>query len=399
MEQQLYELPEGWEWNDLGSVTEFKNGFAFKSKDFSSSGLPILRISNIQSGGILFERTAYFPEYLLDDKTLKCFVEKEDVVIAMSGATTGKVAINNSGQRLLQNQRVGRFLIPDKTLRRYVYLFLSAKVPENLQKSLGAAQPNLSTAQIKGIKIPLPPLNEQKRIIAKLDALFTRIDTAITHLQQTLELSKALFSSAYTLAFDEIDAHVVELGSIVGFFNGFAFKGKDLIDDGLPVLRISNIQRGGIDFSRMAYFPEQKVSHDIKRFYVEPEDIVIAMSGATTGKVGINDSGMRLLQNQRVGRFVIKNEYTRKFVYQFLSIKVEENLQQALGAAQPNLSTKQIKEIKIPIPPLEAQKAIVSHLDSLTERIRTLESATQEKLSDLTALKASLLDAAFKGQL
>lgn len=114
MEQVLYELPRGWEWNDLGAVADFKNGFAFKSKDFVATGIPLLRISNIQSGGISFKRTAYIPEDFIDDKISMCFVEKEDVVIAMSGATTGKVAINDSGQRLLQNQRVGRFVIPNE---------------------------------------------------------------------------------------------------------------------------------------------------------------------------------------------------------------------------------------------------------------------------------------------
>ncbi len=69
---------------------------------------------------------------------------------------------------------------------------------------MGAAQPNLSTTQIKDIKIPLPPLDEQKRIVAKLDALFSRIDTAITHLQETLELSKALFASALNTEFIEV---------------------------------------------------------------------------------------------------------------------------------------------------------------------------------------------------
>jgi type I restriction enzyme S subunit len=68
-------------------------------------------------------------------------------------------------------------------------------------------------------------------------------------------------------------------------------------------------------------------------------------------------------------------------------------------AAQKNINLRVLSEIEIPIPPLDEQKHIVTHLDALSERIAILESSTQEKLNDLKNLKASLLDAAFKGQL
>src|SRR5690554_987986 len=195
MEQVLYKLPDGWEWKSLGDLVEFKNGYAFKSNVFSDSGIPVLRISNIQSGGISDRNMAYIPSEKLDVKAADFYVEPGDIVIAMSGATTGKVATNNTEDRLLQNQRVGRFIITNKIFRKYVLYYLGNKVEENLQKSLGAAQPNLSTAQIKEIKIPIQPANEQKRIVEKLDALLTRIDTVIEHLQESVALADALYAS------------------------------------------------------------------------------------------------------------------------------------------------------------------------------------------------------------
>jgi len=68
-------------------------------------------------------------------------------------------------------------------------------------------------------------------------------------------------------------------------------------------------------------------------------------------------------------------------------------------AAQKNINLRILSGIEIPLPPLEEQQRIVTHLDALAERTRTLETTTKEKLDDLTALKASLLDAAFRGQL
>ncbi|MFC4995660.1 restriction endonuclease subunit S [Rubritalea tangerina] len=186
---------------------------------------------------------------------------------------------------------------------------------------------------------------------------------------------------------------------MVDFKNGYAFKSKDFCDSGVPVLRISNIQKGGIDYGRMTYVPDNTINDKTEQFYVEPNEIVIAMSGATTGKIAMNDTGKRLLQNQRVGRFIIKCETLRNFVFLFLETKVEENLQQALGAAQPNLSTKQIKELQIPLPPLAEQQKIVAKLDALSAKCRALETATSQQLERLESLKASLLDTAFKGKL
>jgi len=93
----------------LGEVCDFQNGFAFKSKLFTREGLPILRISNIQQDKISYNRLAFFKKesYNIDFEKYK--VKKGDLVIAMSGATTGKLAISNTGENFYLNQRVGKF--------------------------------------------------------------------------------------------------------------------------------------------------------------------------------------------------------------------------------------------------------------------------------------------------
>src|SRR5699024_9722272 len=96
--------------------------------------------------------------------------------IAMSGATTGKIGINNTDKVFYLNQRVGKFKPKENLDKSFLYYFLASKVKESLRISLGAAQPNLSSTQIKNFKIPLPPLPEQRRIVSKLDGLFAEID-------------------------------------------------------------------------------------------------------------------------------------------------------------------------------------------------------------------------------
>lgn len=413
MEQVLYQLPDGWEWKSLGDLVEFKNGYAFKSNVFSDSGIPVLRISNIQSGGISDRNMAYIQSEKLDVKAADFYVEPGDIVIAMSGATTGKVATNNTEDRLLQNQRVGRFIITDKTFRKYVLYYLENKVEENLQKSLGAAQPNLSTAQIKEIKIPIQPANEQKRIVEKLDALLTRIDTVIEHLQESVTLANTLYKSCVNQTFNPLNSiknpdnsylipknwQWISLGEFVDFRNGYAFKSSNFSDMGVPVLRISNIQDGSVSTKNMVYISENKLDKNALQFFIEPGDIVIAMSGATTGKVAINNTDLRYLQNQRVGRFIVSDSHLKKYIFYYLESKMEENLNKSLGAAQPNLSTAQIKEIMIPTQPKETQVEIVNKLDGFSKTNKMITLVLHEKISELTTLKTSILDSAFKGEL
>lgn len=139
MTQELYELPEGWEWKRLDEIAEFGNGYAFKSSEFSAEGIPVLRISNIQDGKISHQNMAYITKDKLNKNADRFYIEPNDIVIAMSGATTGKIALNNTNQRLLQNQRVGRIATSNEVLRRYLYYFLGSRVEENLRRSLGAA--------------------------------------------------------------------------------------------------------------------------------------------------------------------------------------------------------------------------------------------------------------------
>ena len=107
-----------------------------------------------------------------------------DLVIAMSGATTGKLGFNRTTDTFLLNQRVGKLdLVLVNSL--YTYLFLSTRIEENLRISAGSAIPNLSTSQINNLLIPLPPLAEQKRIVAKVDQLMALYDELDTKLRQS----------------------------------------------------------------------------------------------------------------------------------------------------------------------------------------------------------------------
>jgi len=124
-----------------------------------------------------------------------------------------------------------------------------------------------------------------------------------------------------------------KLGEVCDFQNGFAFKSKLFKEKGFPVLRISNIQNDRISYNRLVFFDKNNYKEDFDRYQALKGDLVIAMSGATTGKLAICDADEIFYLNQRVGKFKPKKDLSNDYLYHFLSTKIEENLKISAGSA------------------------------------------------------------------
>ena len=174
-DEKTFELPFGWKWARLGNVIDYVNGFAFSSKDFTTQGIGVVKIGDIQQGKIEPEFMSRISEDAVNVLEARLQVIKGDLVIAMSGATTGKLGFNDTEEIFYLNQRVGK-IVPFIISKRFLYFDLTTKIAENLKKSFGSAIPNLSTEQINTIVTALPPIQEQHRIVAKVDELMALCD-------------------------------------------------------------------------------------------------------------------------------------------------------------------------------------------------------------------------------
>ena len=183
-----------------------------------------------------------------------------------------------------------------------------------------------------------------------------------------------------------------KLGEVSSFQNGFAFKSNLFRKEGCPIVRISNIQNEEVQTDDIVYFNKEDYPVNFDNYKIIPNDILIAMSGGTTGKLGINTTNTIFYQNQRVG--VIREDkktLNHRFLFYFLHTKSEESLKIAAGAAQPNLSTAQIKDFIIPLPPLSEQQSIVEYLDSASAKIDAMKANAEKALNEAKALfQASL---------
>lgn len=187
------EFPE-WEDLSIGNLCQVKGGFAFKSQEFKKEGVPIIRISNISNKNNFIESdNMVFSNKRLNDKNY--IIQKGDLLIAMSGATTGKASIYNHDKPAYLNQRVGIFKSKNKKL---FYPFLvqyifSEIFRKNLSTLLVAgAQPNVSSFDIESLPFPFPSENEQKRIGLLLSRIDLQIENVTSQIDNTNQIKRGL---------------------------------------------------------------------------------------------------------------------------------------------------------------------------------------------------------------
>lgn len=201
----------------LGDHCKLISGFAFKSKDLGTSGVPVVKIKNVNNKTVDLSDTQYFPEELITSKHDKFFLEKGDVLIAMTGqgsvGRVGRINVDNAS-RILLNQRVGKFSVAPTLDLGYLYYVLSSDYYENIlfNAAIGSGQPNLSPANVYNVEIPYAKLSKQKAIAHILGSLDDKIELN-RQINETLEaMAQALFKSWF-VDFDPVIDNALAAGN------------------------------------------------------------------------------------------------------------------------------------------------------------------------------------------
>ncbi|WP_257933329.1 type I restriction/modification system, specificity subunit [Campylobacter lari] len=188
----------------------------------------------------------------------------------------------------------------------------------------------------------------------------------------------------------EIPEHweVVKINKIVTFVNGYAFENFDFNPTfEIPVIRIGDIQKEKILYDNCL---KTKEKEKLKQFLISNNDILIALSGATTGKIAFCDTDNKAYINQRVA---IVRSKLKLVKYYFLTRGFSLLIELACnGSAQPNISTKEIGEFKIPLPPLKEQEQITNFLDEKCEKIKNFIEKKEKLISLLKEQKQALIN-------
>lgn len=399
-------MKEGWTYEKLGEVCDTINGL-WKGKKPPFVNVGVIRNANFTKDFTLrFDNIEYLD--VEERQYSKRKLQKGDLIVEKSGGSEKQPV----GRAVLFDRENGEFSfsnftsvlrIKDKNtlLSEFLYkylLFIYKRGDTSTMQKATTGIHNIEFEKYLNIDVPCIPLSEQRSIVTRLDAAFSHIDALKANAEKQLNEARKLFQAELTECMKPKEGwEEKKLGEVSSFQNGFAFKSNLFKKEGSPIIRISNIQNESIQTDDIVYFDKADYPINFDNYKIYPQDILIAMSGGTTGKLGINTTDSIFYQNQRVGVIRENKKFLdHRFLFYFLQTKSEESLKIAAGAAQPNLSTTQIKGFIMPVPLLEVQRQIVSHLDSLSSNIRKLEELQQKTIAECDALKQAMLREVFE---
>ena len=359
--------PDGVEFKKLGEVCDFVNGFAFKSSLFKNIGLPIIRITNINGISINMDDLKFFDakDYNINLQTFK--IEKGDILIAMSGATTGKIGCYNNNNIAYINQRVGKFVPNNSFLEnRYLFHFLRSKTNELYIMAGGGAQPNLSSIKLlNNFSIPIPPLEIQQEIVRILDN-FTELTNELTN-ELTARKKQYEYYRDKLLTFDKDDDKVkwMKLGEIGTFIRGNGLQKKDFTETGFPCIHYGQIHThygtstdSTISYTSYALAEKlRKASYGNLIIATTSEDVNgVCKACAWLGKTDVAVSGDAYIYRHNQNPKYISYMFQTKLFYEYKK-------RAATGTKVIRVSGESMNNFVIPIPSLETQQHIVSILD------------------------------------
>lgn len=403
---ELYQLPAGWEWKRLVEVCKKITDGAHQSPKTIDKGKPYITVRDIQGNGqIDFDGCKFISnedfELLVKNN---CKPNKGDVLLSKDG-TVGKVSLVKDNTAFVVLSSLAILSPSNNLLPEFLknYLLSPYFVEAALNSKTGAAIKRIVLKAIKEFYIPVPPLEEQERIVQKLDALFERIDKAIALLQKNIDAADNFMNSVLNDVFSALEQNYNKhsVDELCTKITDGTHSTPCYTDSGVPFLSVKDISNGVINFSNTRFISLEEHKLLSKRCNVEKNDILYTKVG-TTGIAKVVDVDNEFSIFVSIALLKPKHDiiYNKFFQYMLNSPNCYSQAQKLTrGVANRNLVLKDIKGIIFPIPPYQLQQNIVTYLDGVSAQIEQVKSSQQQKMQNLLDLKSSILDQAFHGKL
>ncbi|TLT08482.1 hypothetical protein FE243_00910 [Aliarcobacter thereius] len=372
---ELYSLPNGWEWKKLEDVC---------GKDSSNISLKTIENDN----GIY---PIYGAKGLI--KTISSYRREEPyIAIIKDGAGVGRVMICDEKSSIIATMQ---YLIPKNNVSlKFLFYFLS--IIDFSHYINGATIPHIYYKDYKNNPFPLPPLEEQKRIVEKLDLLFTKIDKAIEFHQKNCEEADIFMASVLNDVFVELEEkyekkqlnEIVIFGgkniSTLEYPNLIYFSLEDIETQTGKILNYKTVNESGVKGTAVS-FDDNVVLYSKLRPYLN-KVIVPNLEGCATTELVV------LKPKDKLDKYFLASYLRSSNIVNFLN-------NDSMGAKMPRTNMKTFRNLDIPLPPLKTQQKVVAYLDEISNKIEKIKQIQKEKMQSLKELKASILDKAFKGEL
>lgn len=385
----------------LGDVCKVQGGYAFKSKEFQKDSIPIIRIGNIQDNEVEIDYNVCFTKEFLN-KHPEFEIKYGDILIAMSGATVGKIGKYQNDTKALLNQRVGNFIVTEKLEKRYLYFLLQSPLFEKfiLNNAFGCAQPNISSKQIEEFEFYNYDNVEQIEIANQLDKVQEIIDFRKKQIQELDELIKSQYVEMFgNQIFNDKNINLIEMPNVCEIIDGDRGKNYPKAEEFFKeeyclFLNAKNVTTNGFSFENCMYITEEK-DKKLRNGKLKRGDVVLTTRG-TVGNLAFYteeipfenvriNSGMVILRMKKD----IINEifFIEQFKMQLDNIKSKI----ANGSAQPQLPITKMYGIKILLPNIELQNQFAN----IVKQIDKQKFEIQKSLEETQKLQESLMNKYF----
>ena len=401
-----------WLTKKLGEICDFQNGL-WTGKKPPYKKVQVLRNTNFKNndGTLNYDDVA---EIEVEEKQLlKRLLQPGDIILERSGGgptqPVGRVAFFEKAEEFSFSNFTSRVRVLDidKLYPKFLHWFLilqyvSGKT-ENLQKQTTGIR-NLIFAEYKEIEIPLPPLDEQKRIVKVLEKKLGKVKAAISLRQDAIADTEKILSAKLSEIFTEgkeeyFGIYLDKLATLVrGPFGGSLTK-QMFVDKGYAVYEQGNVI--GDQTSEFRYFIDDEKYREMERFAVLEGDILMSCSGTIGKFTYIKDNYVEGIINQALLKITPNLEkITRDYLQYALIVYLNNSTGHIKGGAIKNIvAVKELKKIRVPVPDLKTQEKIVKELDELSARVASLRALQKQQLADLKSLERAYLHEAFSGEL
>ncbi len=407
-------MKAGWEVRALGEVcAKIGSGATPRggNDSYKDAGISLIRSLNVHDLEFRLKDLAR-----IDDEQAQALANVEvsvgDVLLNITGASVARccvVPIDLLPARVNQHVSILRPKPQMLSTEFLAYLLVSKEMKDKLLgigDDGGSTRQALTKAQLQEFPIPLPPPDEQKRIVAVLDAAFEGLTRARAHTETNLQNARELFEGGVDGLFqaDLANWKSGPLGKLVGVVStgpfGSVLHKADYVDGETPIVNPAHIVDGRIEpDSRKTIGDEAK--QRLKSYLLRKGDIVLGRRGemGRCAAVGEKEDGWLC----GTGSFFIRpnGNANSDFVAHLLRSRtyVERLEGIAGGATMPNISNKDLAELEVQLPALALQDAYLLKIDALRSDCDSLQSHYRTKLADLDDLRQSLLQKAFAGEL
>ena len=388
----MRELPRGWSRSTLGDVRRYQNGRGFKKSEWAEQGRPIIRIQNLT-------KSSYVTNYFNGHADERHIVRGGDLLVSWA-ATLGVFVWD--GPEAVLNQHI--FKVESGLHKQYHRYLLEHTLSDLRRQAHGSGMVHVTKGRFDATPVLVPPLPEQRRIVAAIEEHFSRLDAAAASLTAAGHRIDLLESTAVNLAFADITERV-PLGDLAEVRGGIQKQPKRKpTSNPHSFLRVANVKRNRLELDDVHEI--ELFDGEIDRFRLAEGDLLVVEGNGSQEQIGRS-----ALWTGEIENCVHQNHLIRvrpgatlnpRFLNAFWNSPINSRQLTAVASSTSGLytlSTSKLNRVLIPVAGSTSQARIADQLDDIRLSIDRLRAQMRVAWQRSAAMRRSVLAAAFSGQL